>query len=73
MQHIYDHTPMTAEHGTLTGMDKLEHSIADCEELLASMQTTKHPSAGRTKYLLTIRLANIRQQLEDMAAGETGQ
>jgi hypothetical protein len=56
----------------LTGMYKLEHSIAACEELLASMQTTKHPSAGRTKYLVMVRLANIRQQLKDNTAAETG-
>jgi hypothetical protein len=73
MQHNHDHAQTKAEQRPLTGVEQLEHSIADCEELLASVQTAKHPSAGRTKYLLTVRLVNIRQQLEDMAAGETGQ
>jgi hypothetical protein len=53
----------------MTGVDKLEHSIAACEELLASLQTTKYPTAGRTRYLLRVRLSNIRQQLNDMSNG----
>jgi hypothetical protein len=65
----YNHAQSTAEEKSLTGMDKLELSIAACEELLASIQTAKHPSAGRTKYLLGVRLASIRQQLKDDVAG----
>lgn len=61
----YNHAQPTVEQQPQTGMDRLEHSIAACEELLASMQTAKHPSAGRTKYLLGVRLANIRQQLKE--------
>ncbi len=53
-------------------MNRLERSIAACEELLASMQTAKHPSAGRAKYLLEVRLTNIRQQLKDSGAGKVG-
>jgi len=53
-------------------MDRLERSIADCEELLASMQTTKHPSADRSKYLLKARLATVRKELKDIIGGEEG-
>jgi hypothetical protein len=66
----YDLIRSTAEQ-SMTGVDKLEHSIAACEELLASLQTTKYPSAGRTRYLLRIRLSNIRQQLNDISNGQS--
>jgi hypothetical protein len=62
----------TAGHKPLTGLDKLEHSMTACEELLASIQSAKHPSAGRKKYLLGVRLANIRQQLKDISSGRAG-
>lgn len=58
-----EQTPV--EQQFLLGVDRLEHSIADCEELLASMQAATHPVADRNKYLLGVKLANIRQQLQD--------
>ena len=68
----YIYALSTIEQQTLTGMIRLERSVIACEELLASMQTAKHPSAGRAKYLLEVRLANIRQLLKDSGAGEGG-
>jgi hypothetical protein len=56
----------------LIGTGTLEKSITACEELLASMQTAMHPSAERTKYLLRVRLAKIRQQLKDIRCSNNG-
>jgi hypothetical protein len=67
----YNHLPATSEQ-PLTGMGRLERSIATCEELLTSMDTPKRPSAGRTRYLLRVRLSNMRQQLKDMSTDKIG-